>query len=321
MATDDYVPVTGDDWYERRRNDAAGRFWLSVAQQGPMKDVPTKQGIYFMTASGKLLYAKNAGQNVAVMRDAFKEGLRAWNKLPEAERTPGALKIEDLGTIDKDYVRTPPPDGLIVDVFVRSLERKPDSPSGFCSACSDMKAGKPIQLESQRDHLWLTKAEWQSLIPKNAKPGDTFPVRPAIANRIFRFHLTDSTRGEPPFWKKNELLKGEMTLKVEALKDDRTELTLAGAALLSTDPDVSKSKRGFDVALSGKLAYDNAKNTFERFDIVALGEHWGEGPFTPGARSGRTALGLVFTLARADDPANAVPPEGIKNFGDYMNAK
>src|SRR2546421_2195537 len=98
MATEDYIAVTGDDWYERRRRDEAGKFWLSVAQQGPMKNVDTKQGIYFLTAAGKLLYAKNAGQNVEAMRDAFKQGLREWKKLPESERAPGALTIGELKT-------------------------------------------------------------------------------------------------------------------------------------------------------------------------------------------------------------------------------
>src|SRR5437588_73498 len=35
MAVEDYVPVTGDDWYERRRDDAEGRFFRGVADHGP----------------------------------------------------------------------------------------------------------------------------------------------------------------------------------------------------------------------------------------------------------------------------------------------
>jgi hypothetical protein len=321
MATEDYIAVTGDDWYERRRKDAAGKFWLSVAQQGPMKDVATKQGIYFLTAGGKLLHSKNAGQNVEVMREALKQGLREWKKLPDADRAPGAVKIEELTAVDKEYVRTPPPGGLILDVYVRMLDKSTGTDSGLCNACAHMKAGKPIQIESQRDHLWLTKAEWQSLIPKNVKPGDSIPISQEIAHRIFRFHLVDSTRGQPPMWKKNELLKGEMTLKVESVKDGKTDMILEGSALLSSDPDTTKAKRGFDVVLLGKLSYNEAKNAFERFDLIALGEHWGEGQYTPGARLGRTPLGLAFELARVDDPASAVPPEGARNWWEYMNAK
>ena len=37
MATEEYVAVTGDDWYERRRDDTQGKFFRSVADQGPRK--------------------------------------------------------------------------------------------------------------------------------------------------------------------------------------------------------------------------------------------------------------------------------------------
>ena len=37
MASEDYVPVTGDDWYERRRQDAEGQFFRKIADQGPRK--------------------------------------------------------------------------------------------------------------------------------------------------------------------------------------------------------------------------------------------------------------------------------------------
>lgn len=320
MATDDYIAVTGDDWYERRRKDAAGKFWMSVAQQGPMKNVDTKQGIYFLTAGGKLLYAKNAGQNVEVMRDAFKQGLKAWNKLPESERAPGAIKIEDLGSVDSEYVRTPFPGGLVIDVHIRNLD-KSENETGYCAACSTMKAGKEIRIESQRDHLWLTDREWKSLVPKNPKVGDTFPVPNGIAKRIFRFHLLDSTRGEPTFWKKTDVLSSELNLKVDSVADGKIEMTLEGAALMSTDPDTNAAKRGYDSKLAGKLVYNEKKNAFERFDIVAIGDHWGEGQYTPGARPGRTPLGFAFELASPENQAYAIPPEGAKNWWDYMNAK
>ena len=37
LATEDFVPVTGDDWYQRRRQDAEGEFFRKVADQGPRK--------------------------------------------------------------------------------------------------------------------------------------------------------------------------------------------------------------------------------------------------------------------------------------------
>ncbi len=111
-----------------------------------------------------------------------------------------------------------------------------------------------------------------------------------------------------------------MSLTVQSIKDGKVDMQLEGAALLATDPDPAKAARGFDVKLLGRLAYNESKKTFERFDLVAIGEHWGEGRYTPGARVGHTPLGLAFNLASSDSPANAVPPEGAKNWWDYMHA-
>src|SRR5688572_31580443 len=110
MATEDYVPVAADDWYQRRRDDAEGKFFRDVADQGPRKGQggSTRQGIYCFTADGELLVYKNAGQNPDVMRDVLRDGLARWRKLPDARRKPGGVKIEDAGAADARYVRTLP---------------------------------------------------------------------------------------------------------------------------------------------------------------------------------------------------------------------
>src|SRR5438132_10212849 len=110
MATDDYVAVAGDDWYQRRREDAEGEFFRGVADQGPRKGEggSTRQGIYCFTADGKLLAYKNAGQNPEAMRDTLRQGLRAWKQLPAERRKPGAVRVDDTGTLDERYARTPP---------------------------------------------------------------------------------------------------------------------------------------------------------------------------------------------------------------------
>src|SRR5437867_11155615 len=116
MATEDYVPVTGDDWYQRRRDDAEGRFFRTVSDQAGRgsRDASggsTRQGIYCFSAIGKLLAYKTAGQAPDVMRDVLRHGLAAWRRLPEAERRPGTIKIEDVQKLDGRYTRTPPAGG------------------------------------------------------------------------------------------------------------------------------------------------------------------------------------------------------------------
>ncbi|MCP4848869.1 MAG: hypothetical protein GY899_13080, partial [Verrucomicrobiaceae bacterium] len=56
---ENFIPATDNDWYNRRRQDAAGKFFRSVAAQGPRKGNGTRQGHYILTASGKLLGYNN----------------------------------------------------------------------------------------------------------------------------------------------------------------------------------------------------------------------------------------------------------------------
>jgi hypothetical protein len=313
MAKEDFVPVTGDDWYERRRDDAEGEFFRGVADQGPRKGVggSTRQGIYVLTADGKLLAYKNS-QDADVMREVLAMGLKEWKKLPEERRKSGAVKVEDLEKPDPRYTRTPPEGGLILTVFTRILDAKEQDVlcKGHCdTAGGDLPA---------RDHLWLTKAEWQSLIPAKPVKGDSFAVPDAVAERILRFHLIDNTRGEPPMWTAKQVRSKRLTLTVEKADDDGVHLGLEGSALLATHEDVVKAERGFDARLLGDLHYNAAKKAIDRFDIAVLGEHWGAGAYTGGARPGRKPLGLYLELAAGKSAADRVPPQGAREWSEYM---
>src|SRR5688572_5443135 len=116
LAREEFVPVAADDWYQRRREDAEGEFFRSVADQGPRKGSggSTRQGIYCLTASGRLLAYRNAS-DPAVMIDVLREALKVWEGLPEGERAAGAVNVPPLRSeeLDERYVRTPPAGGLI----------------------------------------------------------------------------------------------------------------------------------------------------------------------------------------------------------------
>src|SRR5687767_790586 len=101
MAKNDFIAVTGDDWYQRRRKDAEGEFFRNMANQGPRRDpAATRQGIYCFTAGGKLLAYKNAGQNADVMREVFKEALNKFKALPESEQKPDLASLGQRGIPD-----------------------------------------------------------------------------------------------------------------------------------------------------------------------------------------------------------------------------
>ena len=53
--------------------------------------------------------------------------------------------------------------------------------------------------------------------------------------------------------------------------------------------------------------------------LVALGDHWGEGQYTRGARPGRQPLGVAFELTKGEAPADRVPPQGARMAQTYFS--
>ncbi|MSR32014.1 MAG: hypothetical protein EXR99_10960 [Gemmataceae bacterium] len=312
MATEDFVAVSADDWYQRRRSDAEGEFFRKVADQGPRKGAggSTRQGIYCLTADGKLLAYKNAGQSPEVMREALRQGLKEWKKLPAERRKPGAAQVGEAGKVDARYDRQPPPGGLIVNVYTRILGREKGE---LCRGTCKSVVGE----QAARDHLWLTQAEWQGLIPNNPFEGNQAPLAPAVAERILRFHLIDNTRGEPPMWRREDIRSQKLTLTVVLVTPLEVRLKLHGQVLLANGADAAKAERGFEAQVQGEILYDRKKQAITRFDAVALGEHWGESSFTREARAGRQPLGVSFHLA-GKDPADLVPPQAAREIGLYL---
>ena len=316
MAREEYVPVACDDWYQRRREDDEGRFFRSVADQGPRKGAggSTRQGIYCLTASGKLLAYKNA-QDANVMREVLRQGLEKWRHLPASERRPGGNEYPGLDRPDERYVRTPPPGGLVVNVYTRILDR--DGKDDLCRGTCSFTGGD----QAARDHLWLTQADWQTLVRAGTKKGQRFPMRRPLADRLLRFHLVDNTRGEPGPWRPEDVRKAELTWTVENATPTSLQLRLDGSALLATDADTEKARRGYDVRLLGFLHYDREKAVVDRFDLVAVGDHWGRSTYTPGERPGRKPLGVAFELRRGNDPADLLPPQGARWLPGYLGAQ
>ena len=313
LAKTAFVPVCADDWYQRSRTDAEGRFFKSIYKQGPRTiEADTHQGIYVFTANGELLEFKNAGHDVKTTREQLASGLRKWQRLPADRRRPGGLVIEDHGPLDPVYTRTPPAGGLVVNVHDRILDR---TAGGFAKG-SGMGTGGD---RASRDFLWLTADDVKRLAPRSPRVGQTYAVPDAVTERILRYHLVDNTRGEPDHWGKDQIRRKELTLTVTAVAADGVTLQLDGEALLATDADPRAAERGYEVKLHGELRYVPAKQTFDRFDVAAVGDHWGVGTFTKkGARPGRGLLGIAFGLADPAVPANRVPPQGARDAAGYF---
>ena len=304
---ENFVTVATDDWYSRRQKDAVGEFFRKMSAGGPQRpEGATRQGLYCFTADGVLLGFRNPVQAEPV-RELLRSSLAKWQALPAAQREPRAFDAE-RGKPDAAYHRPLPEGGVAVRVYARELEA--DGQGGYRKAPA--RPGAPGF--ASLDHLWLRREEWQALLPTKPEVGATYTVPAPIVRRIARFHLIDNTRGEPPMWEAGELRSSDLRLTVERVEKSVVTLRLAGKVHLET----RAGDRGYQPTLDGTLAYDTEANAFRRFDVVALGDHWGEGSYTRGARPGRTPLGIAFQLADGKQEADKIPPQAARELGLYF---
>jgi hypothetical protein len=293
----DFVPYAGDQWYLHRQQDEAGRFFWKVAQQGYRRDAPvdeTRQGVYAATPDGELLGSLNhpgsAPRNIEMMHSA----LAQWQKRTGTETAAASRDT------DAEYLRRPPDGGLILNVFSR-IPLPP--PAGV--------AWTPNQATG-RDHLWITREEWHSLLPTRWENGATYPVPRALAMRLLRFHLVDNVRGEPDMWTEGDVHQADLHLRVDDA--DAGRLRLEGSAKMERE-----NRRGYEARVQGFLTYDRKREQFTRFDLLSWGEAWGTGTFTGGAPPGRFPLVIAASLA-GDTPGDRIPPQASRDLGSYFGA-
>jgi hypothetical protein len=194
---------------------------------------------------------------------------------------------------DKDRRFTMPQDGLVVYTIARVLAGHDPVKAAKGTIQHDMETAWKTSLG--REHLWIRKDEAQALtrgeLPESLK------------KRIARYHLVDNTRGTPTGWTERDIKKLEMRL---------SEGRLTGSARLET----KDGSRGYQADLLGYIEVRDGKVT--RFDIVARGEFWGHGAYTPGAPNGRFPLAISFTLGSRSDPLYNLVPDAVRCYADHL---
>jgi hypothetical protein len=334
LIRDHFVAVSVSN-FDQGRDDAVGRF----IRDAGMKFPGAGGSQWAVTAAGKVLAANNhdgLGFNV-------KKALEKWNALPAAERAPGAVKVGDLGAADaKRALPTPPEGGLILKVYYRAFMRDGDrlryvtgkdlwhdeTGKKTEEAFDRLYPGRLTTAQAQPDHLWLTEAEWKSLLPADPKKGDSAAVPAGVKDRFIRWHLNPLTvYGETNALDPKAVHAGELKLTVEAVSPSSVRLRLDGFARLGDEAprDVAEGKRasvdrwGYEPRVLGFIDYDRAKKAITRFDVVALGEHFGRlGICDSATRVGLQPLGISFELVTGDAPADRIPPGRTPTAKSYF---
>jgi hypothetical protein len=140
-----------------------------------------------------------------------------------------------------------------------------------------------------RDHLWIRKDEAEALAQGE------FPR--SLQQRLARYHLVDNTRGEPPMWEAAEVKHVELTIQDGKVR---------GWVHLET----RRGDRGFRAQIAGEI--EAAGGQVKRMDLVAKGDFWGEGTYTPGAPLGKFPFAVACRLVTADCAAARVPPQSAR---------
>jgi hypothetical protein len=313
---------------DQNRQDAVGEF---VRASG-MKFPGAGGSVWCVTADGKLL------------GNSAKTALEKWNALPQAERAPGAVKVADLGAVDTDRASpTPPAGALILKLHYRAFMREPDGTLRYVTARDlwhDEKGerteapreekypGSTTTTQAQPDHLWLAEAEWKALIPAAPRQGERVPLPATVSDRLCRWHLNPlNVYGEANPLARKEVRGAELGLTVTDVSDRTVQLRLdgvvrVGAELPRDNAAVGYRDRwGFEPRLLGYLEYDRQTNRFTRFDVVALGDHFGKlGIADSASRPGVQPLGISFELVDGTVPANRVSPGRTTPSRSYFDA-
>jgi hypothetical protein len=269
-----FIPVAIDQAYQRRQKDAEGEFYRRIAGQGPRNDFQnTTQGFYAAGADGTLLFYNN-NRDPGKVRRLMEEALEKHRAKPTEPIKPGQP--------DERYRPDPPEGGLVVRVRSKILD-------GF--APTEDRWQQILQGATSRDNLWISRWEHEALA------GGSFPR--SLAERLSRFHLVDSTRGEPSMWKTEEIRGMDYKLQGGILRGQVRLETADGA-------------RGYHAEIFGRV--ETANGVVTRFDGVAKGSFWGEGRYTKGAPAGKFPLAISFELADGSDVADAIPPQGSRGW-------
>ena len=274
MLKSEFIPVAIDQAYQRRQKDTEGALYRKIAGQGPRKNFAGTTQGLYLATANGKLLAYNNNRGSDRIKRLMRDAL--------AQPAPDKVVPVEKETLDPRYNPQLPEGGLIVRVHAKVLD-------GY--EPTDDKWRQIFQTAIARDNLWISKSEHQMLA------GGEIPK--TMQRRIARFHLVDNTRGEPPMWKDSEIRSLEMSVE---------DGVVSGHVSLQTED----GRRGYDAKLKGELAVEEDKVI--RFDVVALGKHWGEGRYTGGAPKGKFPLAVTFELADGSDVADAIPPQGSRGW-------
>lgn len=270
------------------------------------------------TASGRRL-AKEA--DLRMRERELAAAVAEFQTLPESDRRPKLPEMDESQPADRPLPQ-PPENGLVI--------------KGYCTYMRLDNDGRPARsrewyykenpdrwaAETQSDMLWLTEAEWRSLVPVGPVAGQIIEVAAPIQRRFFCTIGIDYMEGSVNSLPARE---ASMTLTVDSVTPERITLRLEGRGELgkeySEELTNKKHSRGCSLKVLGKLEFDRAAGQFTRFDVVGLGRAWGS-KMDYTTREVRLAnhpwhYGIAWELVPATTPIDRIPPYNLLHYNSH----
>ncbi len=287
----------------------------------------TRQGIYAVAPSGRLLGSLNSLDSERVA-GVLERALAEWEHLPPEDRrlapdVAERIAVQPWAGVDR-FESSYPADGLVLRATFRDL------PEGAGEA---RRGPRPRDEDAARDRgawnldfAWFRAGELADLVPADLEVGATHAVPAApVLERLARFHLVDSVRGQTWAFDAGDVESAEMTVRALARDGDALELQLDGSTravshrpwrIWGAGPRGDRDHvRGVEARLFGRATFDTRARRFTRFDLVAVGERWGGSDFN-GRRQEPEAspFAVCFRVAR-EVPAERVAPAFLSLYG------
>jgi hypothetical protein len=268
------------------------------------------------TAGGRPL---GAGLDLRLREKELAVVLEEYRALPLAERT-GPLDDPSLARPADRPMPDPPAGALVIRGYCTYLRRAEGARFEKDRPYYYERNPDRWRTETQSDMLWLTESEWRSLIPAESRPGIRFDVPAAIQRRFFCTIAIDYMEGSV-----NSLPPSETTMTLTVERADETGVLMAldgygrlGEAFAEERRHDDRS-RGCEVRVTGRLHFDRSAGVFDRFDVIGIGEAWGnkgdDVDREPQLKTHPWLYGIACELVTGGRAIDRIPPYNLLHYG------
>ena len=290
----DFVLATDEVWQLQHRRDAEAKLFQRMTRDVDINGkFETKQGTYVCTPSGQLLASANSNNPDRIL-SIMRRGLRAWPHVAEHHRELPPQDFQPTGRFEPKY----PEDGLVLVMMTRDLPASADPTALRAKAWN-------------QDTIWYSALEARQWLPEQLDDDRPHEVPRGLVERLARFHLVDTVKGQTSAFASEDVQGARMTTWVTEREGDLIQLAIEGTTRSVSDWDENRrAHHGVETQLVGTASYDQTKQKFVAFDLVALGRRWGQTRFNDRQRDlEESPVGFVMELASDDAPR--IPPAFI----------